>query len=282
MIVYVHVDCKANMEEVAKDVRTHGPQIVIFTCENDQDAKSINEVLTKPSPEEETDTRGGGGRGEKQFVSVNVGTLIIAGRLGFASTVELRHTASVSRGGTIAIAEVTLNVAVCGQLLYRVAAVDLAPDLVSGDSPDTSEVQPSEWEELRDKLKYYLVRFVAGEFGGLVSLFLRSLCGKMEANVVACSRYHVDGEPAEYVGESFMFALGPIAIKTIINDINEVAASTPFPRVLLLSALGLEDGVFGPITRTRGSGDLDWTSEWAVIPLVKQKATSPLPRFKIN
>ena len=280
MIAYVNVEASANLEEVARDVRRHGPSIAIFKCESD--AQLLSDILKRRPSAAETGARGGGDKAEKQYVCATHKCHVIAGRCGFVSSVELRDSADVRGGGTIAIAEVTLNVQVCNQMIFRVAAVNIADSELrgSGDDLGTAGVELTHWEQLREKLRLWLARFVAGEFGALVGLFLESLRGKMAADVVASSRYRVAGKPDDYIAGSFMFALGPIEKKTIIQDVRKTKPDNPFPKLLLVRALHLPSDVLGPSTVTRGSGGSEWTKGWPVIQMVKQKATSPLPSFK--
>ena len=145
---------------------------------------------------------------------------------------------------------------------------------VSGD-------EPSAWDGVRDLLKHFVVRFVAGEFGNLIGLFLKNLSGKMAANVVAFSRYRVLGDTADYTTGSFIVVLGPIENRTILQDMTEAKPDSEFPDLLLVSTLLLPENALAPSTHTRGSGGNTWTKDWPVIQKVKEKATSPLPRFTI-
>ena len=132
----------------------------------------------------------------------------------------------------MAIAEVILNVQVCGQMILRVAAAHIADSEIRGSG--AAGVEPRRREELREKLRSRMVRFVAGEFDALVGRFLESLRGKMAANAVASSRYRVAGKPDDYITGSFIIALGPIKQKTIITDVTERGDGSSFPKLLLI------------------------------------------------
>ena len=272
VLVYIHMTGNADVAEVARDVREHGPTIAIFTCAGAEDAQLLAAKLKEPTTAVGTNTRGGGDRTEKQFVCTQHKHCVLAGRLGVVASIDCRHTATVCGSGSIVIAEVTLNVQVSGQMIFRLAALDLTQAMI---------VQDSSWDDVRDLLKRFLVRFVAGEFGSIIGLFLKSLSGKMAANVVAFSRYRVLGDTADYTTGSFIVVLGPIENRTILQGMTEAKPDSEFPDLLLVSTLLLPENALVPSTHTRGSGGNTWTKDWPVIQKVKQKATSPLPRFTI-
>ena len=112
VLVYMHITGNADLPEVALDVRLHGPNIAIFTCDCEARAQLLAETLTETPAAEGTNTRGGGDRGEKQFVCTQHKHFVLAGRVGVVASVNCRQTATVSGRGSIVIAEFTLNVQV--------------------------------------------------------------------------------------------------------------------------------------------------------------------------
>ena len=277
MVVYIAVGAEANLLDVAVDVRKHGPTIAMIVCASHLDAETLKTHLenARTQPSEEEDTRGGGDKGENQYTCAHTDSHVIAGRLGVVASVELRYQEALNAVDSVAVAEVTLNVQVCGQLLFRVASLEV-DSLGSGGEDNSAVVETSRsFEKLRQLFNRYLVRIVAGEFGAKVGHFLRIMRETMATEVVAVSRYRVTGDDlVDCITGSFIFVMGPFMKKTILEDIKEKGPKDHGPGLFVVSDLGLPPGALESSSEpTRGGGA--WTRGWSCLRQVKQKATSP-------
>ena len=131
-IVYIQVNSKASMLQVAADLRAGPGQVVMATCGDGDVAASLAQCLAQPPEVLASSLLGGGGEGvqgedttqkrtEHQFVVKTSQTLLVAGRVGIVDDVEVREELSTAMGGTLMIADLTLNKQLCHQMSLPVA-----------------------------------------------------------------------------------------------------------------------------------------------------------------
>jgi hypothetical protein len=164
-IVYIQVNSKASMLQVAADLRAGPGQVVMATCGDGDVAASLAQCLAHPPEVLASYLLGGGGEGvqgedttqkrtEHQFVVKTSQTLLVAGRLGIVDDVEVREELSTAMGGTLMIADLSLNKQICHQMSLRVAVWHVTSCKPTEKDPEP-EVTGTElsWDNVREILK---------------------------------------------------------------------------------------------------------------------------------
>ena len=109
---------------VATDLRKSPAQVLMATCADSEIASLLGECLGQPTEASDGSLLGGGGEGrdvsdktkkrpEQQFLVATFQSLLVAGRHGIVDWVALRGELTTAMGGTLMIAEISLNKMVC-------------------------------------------------------------------------------------------------------------------------------------------------------------------------
>ena len=190
--VYVNVGAEANIDQVAKELRKHGPIVLIVCCSDDDAAVKMDTALRQDPVDNQTRGDGGSVESAGDFqVTFRVSVykhLIVAGRCPVVKELCIKD----ARGEWL-IAELDFHVMVQGQLSIRVAAF-ARQDIRGG----------GEWDEVAEALGHYSVRLLAGEFGDTLSPCLATLRKRLAVKVAAV------WTSIDEVQTSAMLVVGPV------------------------------------------------------------------------
>ena len=237
--VYVDVAAEANLKEVATDLRRHGPQLLLVRCSGTAQRAELQKKLGQPATAESSvgqESRGDGGQGraEQRFLcdAGQVGPFLLAGRAGYVQDVHVHQLLKYDGVGQVAIGQFGLAVALQQMTSIQVALVSLA----SPEVPNGSAVA-DDWEKVIDAVARKAVRFVAGNFGNQLDVFLEAFRTSLQVRACASVQYDARAQPHQATA---LCIVGPVGnVKVLLGS----------------------DGASRPLTITRGDGELEEADE---------------------
>ena len=206
--------------------------------------------------------------------------LLVAGRHGIVDWVALRGELTTAMGGTLMIAEISLNKQICHQMRLPLAVWEVASYRPTAEEPVPPEVtgDESSWDDVRDLLKRKQVRVLAGDLDYWLRPIMKHLREKYSVNLGAWAAYDYEDEEGFMSASSFMLVIGPLLKLKISHTAKDPNTRGDGGEAMRphIKANDLDIAELAPAEpmRTRGNG-VDWTREWPRIFIVRQKAPSP-------
>lgn len=219
--VYAYVGPDADVKDVAKDLRRHGPTILMLCCANEQKASSVREQLELPaqSAVAEPKTRPAAqqskkadSRPEVQYRCVQFDKLVVGGRVGIVAQVSVKEELflkfTCDPEFPVFVVEVEFNVNICELNSLRVA-VAAEPELTNEDY----------LPKLVGLLESSRARLLGCVSDRTVVDLATALRTKLTANVAAWQPYRATqgNRLREEVLRHYIFVIGPVSSLQISN-----------------------------------------------------------------